>query len=211
MKKTILYLFFIGTPFCLMAQNGKKMNTNHTNIIKIGTATYFSDDDFPFAISWETKIANKQSLQFGISPRLLKNDYENKKGIAVSAAYRYYISKGREGLQGLYLSPGVKFGTFKNKFTYTQFDYTNPMQPTYSNKEGKSTNTSINVFTTFGKHWVYKSGFSLDIGVGLGYYNNQYKDDVIRSINTPYPYVYYKPGNTYGIDANFAISIGYAF
>jgi len=97
------------------AQNGKKMNTSHNNVIKIGTNTFFSGDEFPFGVSWETKVANRQSVQVSLSPRLYKNSFENTSGLAIGVAYRKYISKGREGLQGLYFSPMVKYGMLKDK------------------------------------------------------------------------------------------------
>ncbi|MFN0082950.1 MAG: hypothetical protein ACKVOM_10580 [Ferruginibacter sp.] len=78
-----IFLFFISITFCSIsfAQNGKKMNTTHTNIIKIGTNTFFEGDEFPFNVSWETKVANRQSLQISLSPRLYKDDFQNTSGV----------------------------------------------------------------------------------------------------------------------------------
>ena len=204
MKPTlfILSIFFTSISF---AQNGKKMNTTHTNIVKIGTNTFFDGDEFPFNVSWETKVANRQSLQISLSPRLNKNDYQNTRGLALSLAYRKYISKGREGLQGLYFSPVVKYGVLKDKQRYTDYIYTGPTTPpTIIEKTNNYKVNSLNVGFLFGKQWVYKSGFSLDISGGIGFYNNKYDGN-----NN---YYYYRSNQTeYGITPNLNLSVGYAF
>ena len=205
MKSTlfILSIFFTSISF---AQNGKKMNTTHTNIIKIGTNTFFEGDEFPFNVSWETKVGNRQSIQISLSPRLNKNDFENTRGLALSLAYRKYISKGREGLQGLYFSPTVKYGVLDDKYRYTDYIYTSPTAPpTIIEKTSTYKMNSLNVGLLFGKQWVYKSGFSLDISGGIGFYNNKYKGD--NSNN----YYYRTNQSEYGISPNLNISVGYAF
>ena len=205
MKSTlfILSIFFTSISF---AQNGKKMNTTHTNIIKIGTNTFFEGDEFPFNVSWETKVGNRQSIQISLSPRLNKNDFENTRGLALSLAYRKYISKGREGLQGLYFSPTVKYGFLDDKYRYTDYIYTSPTAPpTIIEKTSTYKMNSLNVGLLFGKQWVYKSGFSLDISGGIGFYNNKYKGD--NSNN----YYYRTNQSEYGISPNLNISVGYAF
>ena len=205
MKSTlfILSIFFTSISF---GQNGKKMNTTHTNIIKIGTNTFFEGDEFPFNVSWETKVGNRQSIQISLSPRLNKNDFENTRGLALSLAYRKYISKGREGLQGLYFSPTVKYGVLDDKYRYTDYIYTSPTAPpTIIEKTSTYKMNSLNVGLLFGKQWVYKSGFSLDISGGIGFYNNKYKGD--NSNN----YYYRTNQSEYGISPNLNISVGYAF
>lgn len=201
------FLFFISISFCSIsfAQNGKKMNTTHTNVIKIGTNTFFDGDEFPFNVSWETKVANRQSLQISLSPRLYKDNFQNTSGIALSLAYRKYISKGREGLQGLYFSPIVKYGVLNDKQRYTDYIYTGPTTPPVITEK---TNTykvnSLHVGFLFGKQWVYKSGFSLDISGGIGFYSN-------KSDGDNYNYYYRSNQTGYGITPNLNISIGYAF
>lgn len=59
-----LFLFFLGILFTGMsfAQNGKKMSTSHASIIKIDTNTFFEGDEFPFNVSWETKVEPKNAV-----------------------------------------------------------------------------------------------------------------------------------------------------
>ena len=204
MKTSLFFLslFLTGISF---AQNGKKMNTTHTNILKIGTNTFFEGDEFPFNIGWETKVGNRQSIQISLSPRLNKNDFENTRGLALSLAYRKYISKGREGLQGLYFSPTVKYGVLKHKYSYTtDVIYTGPTTPpTIIERTNNFKVNSLNVGFLFGKQWVYKSGFSLDISGGIGYYSNKYDGNNF--------YLYRNNESEYGISPNLNISVGYAF
>ena len=205
MKTSLLFLSIFFTSI-LFAQNGKKMSTTHTNIIKIGTNTFFEGDEFPFNVSWETKVANRQSLQISLSPRLNKNDDQNTKGLALSLAYRKYISKGREGLQGLYFSPMIKYGVLKDRLRSTDYLYTGPTTPPIiTEKTNNYKAKSLNVGFLFGKQWVYKSGFSLDISGGIGYYNNKYEGD------NNFSFHYRNNQTEYGITPNLNISVGYAF
>jgi hypothetical protein len=201
------FTLLIFTLICTFgfAQNGKKMSTDHKNILKIGTETYFNGDEFPFSISWETKIAARQSLQFGFLPRVLNDDFGKTNGVGLFFGYRKYISKGRTGLQGLYFSPSIKFGYLQDKYTYTSYSYPNPTgPPVYTEFEVKDKITTAALGFTFGKQWVYKSGFALDIAGGLGYFSN--------NVNTNnYNRYRYRNGATSGISPNLTIKIGYAF
>ena len=205
MKTSLLFLSIFFTSI-LFAQNGKKMSTTHTNIVKIGTNTFFEGDEFPFNISWETKVASRQSLQISLSPRLNKNYNQNTSGLALSLAYRKYISKGREGLQGLYFSPMIKYGVLKDRLRSTDYLYTGPTTPPIiTEKTNNYKAKSLNVAFLFGKQWVYKSGFSLDISGGIGYYNNKYDGDNANN------YYYRTNQSEYGITPNLNLSVGYAF
>lgn len=205
MKLSLFFLtiFFTSISF---AQNGKKMSTTHTNIVKIGTNTFFEGDEFPFNVSWETKVANRQSLQITLAPRLYKNNYGNTSGLGLGLAYRKYISKGREGLQGLYFSPQVKYGVLKDKQVYSDYISTGPnTPPTIIEKTSNFKVNSLNVGILFGKQWVYKSGFSLDISGGIGFYNNKYSGDNTNN------FYYRNNENEYGISPTINIGVGYAF
>jgi len=205
--KSLLLLPAIFLSCFSFAQSGKKMSTTHSNVFKIGTNTFFYGDEFPFNVSWETKIANRQSLQISLSPRLYKSGNESTNGLALSLAYRKYISKGREGLQGLYFSPIVKYGVLKDRQVYTDYIFTSPTAPpTMIEKTNNYRVNSLSAGFLFGKQWVYKSGFSLDISGGIGFYNNKYNGD-----NQSNSYFYRRDNNEYGITPNLNISVGYAF
>ena len=191
------------------SQGGKKMSTNHKNIIKLGTETYFVGDEFPFNISWETKIGARQSLQFGFLPRSRNYDTDKLNGIGINLAYRNYISKGRTGLQGLYISPSVRYGILNDKYEYTDYIYSpNPSLPPTITKQ--SVTEKVNSFAvgfTFGNQWVYKSGFTLDIGGGIGYFNNNTSTNRVITNNN----YYFNRRDESGITPNLTIKFGYAF
>ncbi len=205
MKQLFIVIICTISSIICFAQNGNKMSTTDKNIIKIGTDTYFNGDEFPFSISWETKIAARQSVQIGFLPRILNDEFSKTNGVGLFFAYRKYISKGRTGLQGLYISPTVKYGFLKESYEYNNFIYPNPVgPPIITTTKVKDKINSLAVGFNFGKQWVYKSGFVLDLAGGLGYFNNQ--------LNTNNTNTYrYSFGATSGITPNLALKIGYAF
>jgi hypothetical protein len=187
----------------------------YKNNVKIGLMnTYFEYDDFNFGVSWEFKVANKQSIQIGLSPKLSKDNYSQTGGLGMLVAYRKYISKNKEGLQGLYFSPNIKYGveTYKNLDGY--YDYTNQQNPVYVNKVTTDKTNNFNASFLFGKQWVYKSGFSMDISGGLGIFSSKYSSDLPASANYYSSYYYYRSNrnsSNYGISPNLNLSVGYAF
>ncbi len=128
-------------------------------------------------------------------PIFLKTNYEKTNGLGVAVSYRKYLSKTKEGLQGIYISPAIKISTLKESYNYS---YSIPQKTNH-----------LNVAVLFGKQWVYKSGFSLDINGGLGYYRFNETDRYY------YQYPGYTPrsfdGINYGISPNLNIKVGYAF
>lgn len=186
------------------------MKTDQKNIIKLGTETYFVGDEFPFNISWETKIGARQSLQFGILPRSRNYDNDKTNGIGLNLSYRKYISNGRTGLQGLYISPSLRYGSLKEKYEYYNYTFSSSSStpPVYTSQIVTEQIKSIAVGFTFGNQWVFKSGFTLDIAGGLGYFKNNVTSDRINLTGNPF---YFRRGNESGITPNLTIKFGYAF
>lgn len=194
-----LFSFFLLSFLSVSVAFAQKSNFNPANTknnLKIGLNTGFVGDRFAFALGWEFKVANKQSLQIELLPIFLKTRDEQINGLGVALSYRKYISKNKEGLQGIYFSPAVKISSLKEKSYYS---YNRPNQVNH-----------VNAALLFGRQWVYKSGFSLDINGGIGFY--RFYDD--------YRYNYYTGGTPrpssindiyYGISPNLNIKIGYAF
>ena len=186
----------LAALFIFNAANAQKKNpfspADTKNNVKLGLNTNFTDS-YPFALSWEFKVANKQSLQIDVLPVFYKDNYSTENGLSLGLSYRKYISKNKEGLQGLYISPLVNYN-FSN----------------YSSDYNKTNDKTINFAFLFGNQWVYKSGFSLDINGGLGFYTNK-----SEGTNNGYYYPGYNPrpysNNNYGITPNLNIKIGYAF
>lgn len=203
MKKVIVAIAALVMIHTAAISQRKNYSVNHKNIIKAAASSFLDLDEFPLGIFWETKTAKRQSLSIGIHPRYQEFNGDKDAGLAATLAYRFYISKNREGISGIYLSPTVKYGEFKQTYTF----YTgNPGGPlTTVNERVKTTNLNIGV--NFGHQFVWKSGFSLDLGVGIGYANSK---------GNP-RYYYYGPGiptSTYsegGISGMVFLGVGYAF
>lgn len=190
----LLFSFFIMLNMAFAQKsNFSPVNTKHN--IKFGINTFFNEDEFVLGVSWEFKIANRQSIQLELSPKLYKDNYSKRNGIAFAASYRKYISKNKEGLQGIYLSPMIKYGVLNENYTGYGFR--------------KSISNDFNAALLFGKQWVFKSGFSLDINGGVGLFNSKY----VSTNTDPYgiPRTYTTRDNNYGITPNFNLKVGYAF
>lgn len=186
--KLLWITFFVANV--TFAQKGGFNPANTKNNFKFGLNTGFVGDRFALGVGWEFKVANKQSLQIELMPIFLRDRYESRNGFGVALSYRKYVSKNKEGLQGIYFSPALKISSLKETGYYT---YSVPLKTNY-----------FNASILFGKQWVYKSGFSLDINGGLGFYrgNENYKN---------YRNSYLASDIIYGISPNLNIKIGYAF
>lgn len=127
-------------------------------------------------------------------PIFLKTNYEQVNGFGVALSYRKYISKNKEGLQGIYFSPAIKISSLKESYGYNSS----------SNIPDKTNH--LNVAFLFGRQWVYKSGFSLDINGGLGYYRfNENGRNTYPSTRPVLDII------NYGLSPNLNIKVGYAF
>jgi hypothetical protein len=197
MKLSVLALLAFFAVNTAVAQKNSFSPANTKNNLKLGLNTSFVGDRFGFAVAWEFKVANKQSVQIELLPIFLKNNYDKTNGIGVALSYRKYLSKNREGLQGIYFSPMVKVSSLSESYGYAS-----------SNNTVYKTN-HFNAAILFGRQWVYKSGFSLDINGGIGYYRFNDND---RYYYYPYPNTTPAVNNlNYGLSPNLNIKVGYAF
>ncbi len=186
-----------------VAQHGKRMQYDQKGLLKLGVNTYFVGDEFPLSISYEKKIAARESIELGVLPRLRKDAYENISGVGFNLAYRKYISKGRTGLQGLYIMPNIRYGSLSTKDSIGE--YTNSTTPPYYIYKPRTiTTTNVAIGINFGHQWVYKSGLTIDISGGIGFFRNNSK-------GTNLGYSGRFLGKEYGITPQLSIKIGYAF
>lgn len=189
-KLTLLVL----TLCTLSAYAQKKGLTDHRNIVKINLNTDFDDEDgFPFMFSWETKTTRRQSLHLGLAPRYFKDDFYKRSGIGVNAEYRFYISKTKTGISGVYAGPFATFNTYKTTETFNN--------QTYTFKGNDFRGGFI-----FGHQWVYLSGFSLDLNLGIGFVGSSERTD--DRIQPSFPRYY---DRREGLLGRFNVGIGYAF
>lgn len=205
MKKIpILVALCLVASFTALAQPAKRQSNNHTHLLKLGVNTFFNTDEFPFSISWEKKVGKNESIQIGFLPRFSSYDNDKTSGVGFNLAYRKYISKNREGINGLFISPIAKVGFLKEEYAYSYYNYGNPPQfiaTTYSRNV-----TQFSAGFVFGHNWVFKSGFSFEASAGMAYYNSANKNTDI-SYGTSYNNKYRESG----ILPQVQISFGYAF
>lgn len=210
-----LCLIFIVTAASAQRNNGRSAvkrtttkSSDHSNAVKLGVNTFFDTDEFPFNVSWETKVGPSQSIQIGVLPRYNRYNDEKTSGVGMSVAYRKYISKNRTGIQGLFISPIVKAGFLNENDAYTSYYYTgNPPQPQFYSYSSNRKISQYNVGLVFGHKWAYRSGFTFEASGGLGYYNTKedYKSNSSGTSTTTNKYTYS------GILPQLQINFGYAF
>jgi Protein of unknown function (DUF3575) len=194
----LILLAFLGVNTSF-AQKNSFSPANTKNNLKIGLNTSFVGDRFGFAVAWEFKVANKQSVQVELLPIFLKTNYDKTNGIGVALSYRKYLSKNREGLQGIYFSPMVKVSTLSETNSYRNSSYNTVYKTNH-----------FNAALLFGRQWVYKSGFSLDINGGIGFY--RFNDNNGYYYTQPFPNTNpVNPNINYGLSPNLNIKVGYAF
>ena len=197
---TALFLISVSA----FSQSGKHQSNDHSQIVKLGVNTFFDTDEFPFSISWEKKIATNESFQAGFLPRFSSNDGHKIGGAGINLAYRKYISKNRNGINGLFISPIVKLGYLKERNGYSYAIVGNPGQQAvvyYNSKRNQYSAGAV-----FGYNWVYKSGFSFELSGGIAYYKT-----VNTSENVSNGTLYNSKYNEAGILPQLQLGVGYAF
>ncbi len=188
--KHFLLIGFVVLGFSVQAQ--KKGLTDHRNIIKLNLNTDFDDEDgVPIMFSWEIKTNKNQSLNLGVAPRYFKGNGYKRSGIGLNGEYRFYISRNKTGITGVYVGPFASFNAYK-----VTNNYGNGQEYTYRSNDFRGG-------LIFGHQWVYLSGFSLDLNLGLGFVSSSNSNN---NLNTPY---YYNERG--GLLGRFNVGIGYAF
>ena len=205
MKKIqILTALLLSISIASYSQSAKRQSSSHSQILKLGVNTFFDTDEFPFSISWETKLAANESIQIGFLPRVRSFDNDKTNGIGINLAYRKYISKNRTGINGLFISPTVKVGYLKDENSYTYYYSGNP--PQYIPTKNTNKITQFSTGFVFGHNWVFRSGFSIEASGGMSYFNTTNKNTSIN--NNIQTNATYKES---GITPHVQLSFGYAF
>lgn len=203
-KITILTTALFLISITALSQSGKHQSNDHSQIVKLGVNTFFDTDEFPFSISWEKKIAANESFQIGLLPRFSSYDGRKTSGAGINVAYRKYISKHHNGINGLFISPIVKVGYLKerNGYSYTIIGNPGQLVEVYYN----SKRSQYSAGAVFGYNWVYKSGFSFELSGGIAYYKT-----VNTSENVSNGTLYNSKYNEAGILPQLQLGVGYAF
>ncbi len=192
--KKMLTSALLFTACATVTAQRKNAMTDHNNVIKINFNTDLSDGGIPLA--WELKTKPRQSLQLGLSFTYYTDGDYKKSGIGFNPEYRFYLSKNKPGISGIYAGPTIGINFLKVRDYY------------YNSINGTSdlvtfNTTLFNIGGVFGHQWVWSSGFALDLNIGLGLRTSSIS-------NRPGQYNYYQD-DFEGFIPRLGVAIGYAF
>ena len=158
------------------------------NIIKANPLSLIGGTDL---VSFEHKIGDNTSLLFGLGVGGFKIGESKYSNLGGEIQYRYYFA---EALKGFYAGgqAGQSAGKVKTEFGSIFGSSTTSSETNFG---------ALKIGAKGGYQWVWGSGFSLDLNLGLAYNNFSYKDSS-SSFSTL---------KASGVLPNFGFALGYAF
>jgi hypothetical protein len=191
-----LILIFVAASAVAQRRNALQ---NHKNIPRVGINSEFSDEEgLPLMVGWEFKTNKRQSILVSVAPRYYRSEDYKRTGIGIGAEYRFYLSKNKTGISGVYFGPAAAFGRLNIDDMYSYYNGTTFVTTRTSYKY-----THFNIGAAFGHQWVWQSGFALDLGLGASF---RISDD-----DSQRPYYYSSFGREEGFIPRANVTIGYAF
>ena len=185
MKKIILSAIAIMTiGFANAQENSIKANP---------LSALFGGNDL---VSFEHKIADKGTLALGLGYSSLTVGETTYADYGAELQYRFYFE---DAFKGWYAGPNVGYSAGSVKSEYLSF-YGNGGTKTYEDKR-----TKLQIGARAGYQWVFGSGFTLDLNLGLAYnkYTYNFGDTTNESLQSGY--------KASGILPNFGLGLGYTF
>ena len=162
------------------------------NSIKVNPLSFFGGNDL---LSYEHKINANGSVAVGVGFSSLTVASTTYSDFGGELQYRFYFE---EAMKGWYAGPNVGFsaGTVKteNGFLGTGNG------TTYEDKR-----TKLQIGARAGYQWIFGSGFTLDLNLGLAY--NKYAYTFSSNSNSSLQNDY----KVSGILPNFGLGLGYSF
>jgi hypothetical protein len=150
MKKTIVVLLLSVVTFTTFAQNEEPVATEK-NVIKINTLALIIGTGSVF---YERKVSDLASAQLGVGYLNYKIEDTKFSGLILTPECRFYIRKN--AIDGFYISPYLR---------YNQYKYEN------GTDSGEGKFTSVGGGVAFGRQWIFKKGFIMDLFFG-GHYTD---------------------------------------
>ena len=155
----MLFTLFGALSLDLMAQensthnflisNGSTVMPSNQNVLKVNTLSLLLGTG---SIFYERKLAENRSAQAGVAFLRYKFDETTFTGLIITPEYRFYIRDN--ALSGPYLAP---YGRIQNF--------------TLKSGEDKGTYRNLGGGILFGRQWITKSDFTMDLFFG-GHYGN---------------------------------------
>jgi hypothetical protein len=160
------------------------------NIIKANPLSLLGGTDL---LSFEHKLGENSSLLFGAGIGGFKIGDAEYSNMGAEFQYRYYFN---EALKGFYAGGQVGYSSGKVKLETLSISSSGLTTSTNETNFG-----SLRLGGKGGYQWVWDSGFSLDLNLGIAYNNFTYKNSD-ASFSTL---------KASGVLPNFGFGLGYAF
>ncbi len=156
------------------------------NIIKANPLSLIGGTDL---VSFEHKIGDNTSLLVGVGVGGFKIGDSKYSNLGGEIQYRYYFE---EALKGFYAGGQAGYSAGKVKTEFGSI---------FGSSRSETNFGALKVGAKGGYQWVWGSGFSLDLNLGLAYNNFSYKDSnsSVSSLKAS------------GVLPNFGFALGYAF
>jgi len=156
MKKSLILLLVIVFTIPTFAQEASTVSTDK-NTLKINTLSLFLGTG---SIFYERKISDMTSAQLGVAYMGFKLGDTKFTGLILTPEFRIYPKKN--AIDGFYLAPYLRYQNFTVKSTADN---------------SKGSLTSMGGGLLFGRQWITKSGFTMDLFFGGHYGSSKVKVD----------------------------------
>jgi Protein of unknown function (DUF3575) len=151
MKKTLIILLAVIFSFPAFSQEKTTSVATEKNVLKINTLSLFV---LTPSIFYERKISDMTSAQFGVGYMGYKVSDVKFTGLFLTPEFRIYPKKN--AIDGFYIAPYLRYMNLSVKST---------------TDDAKASLTVIGGGLLFGRQWITKSGFNMDLFFG-GHYGS---------------------------------------
>ncbi len=116
----------------------------------------------------EHKLSTTSSGQLGVYYTGWKDGGSRISGVGITPEYRYYLSDGKEAIEGFYVAPFLRF-QYLTLTEDTFYGYYNYQGGNYPNPQYKATLNTAGLGLLIGHQWVFRKRVALDTFIGPGY------------------------------------------
>lgn len=149
MKKLAILLLVIGFAATSSAQDQPVTVAPEKNVLKVNTLALIIRTG---AVFYEREISNVTSAQLGIAYMNYTIDNTKLSGVGITPEIRFYIRKN--ALDGFYVGPYLRYNNFG-----------------FDDNSSTGTYKAFGGGVSFGRQWIFKKGFVIDLFFG-GHYTN---------------------------------------
>jgi hypothetical protein len=183
MKKLLLILVGIMLAFPSFSQEKSDVSTEK-NVLKINTLSLFLGTG---SIFYERKVSDMTSAQMGVAYLGFKFNNTKFTGLILTPEFRVYPKK--TAIDGMYVAPYIRYQNYTLSNTSTS---------------AKGSLSSIGGGLLFGRQWITKSGFTMDLFFG-GHYGSASIKATQGDVNT------FNTSLFSGFGVRIGFALGFAF